>query len=227
MTGYEISKKLERKEEHFAFFVIGNVLFTDEAYFTRDVINNTRNSHLWGRDNPHGTVENNYQHRFSVNVLCGLICDQLIGPYVFPQRLTGALYAKFLRDELPAPLENVPLQTRRQMYYQHDVAPPYFSQVVRQYLDHKSRNLWISRGGTQNWPPRPPNLNPLNYHVCDYMEAIVYEHKVYTREVLLHRILSAARSFINAAVLRKFTNSLFTRVRKCIEADRGHFEHLT
>ena len=45
-----------------------NILFTDEAHFTRDEVNSTRNSHLWSRENPHGTVESNYQHRFSVNV---------------------------------------------------------------------------------------------------------------------------------------------------------------
>ena len=62
---------------------------------------------------------------------CGVIGDQIIGPYIFAQRLTGAIYANFLRDELPALLENVPLQTRLQMYYQHDAAPPHFSQVLR------------------------------------------------------------------------------------------------
>jgi hypothetical protein len=56
----------------------------------------TRNSHLWGRDNPYGTVKSNYQHRFSVNVWFSLIADQLIGPYIFPQRLTGAIYANLL-----------------------------------------------------------------------------------------------------------------------------------
>jgi hypothetical protein len=86
-----------------------------------------------GSDNPHGTVESNYQHRFSVNVWYGDTDDQLFGPYIFQQRLTGDIYANFLQEDLPAPLENVPLQTRRQMYYQHDVAPLHFSQVIRQY----------------------------------------------------------------------------------------------
>ena len=67
--------------------------------------------------------------------------------------------------------------------------------------------------------------NPLDYHVWGYMKAMVYEEKVNTREELVHQILSAARS-INNAVLRKFTSSLVTRVRKCMEADGGHFENL-
>src|SRR5215468_240010 len=122
-------------------------------------------------------------------------------------------------------LENVPLQTRRRMYYQHDGAPPHFSQVIRQYLDHKFPIRRIGRGGTQNWPPRLPDLNPLDYHVWGYMKAMVYEHKVNTIEELLHRILSAARSINSGAVLCKVTSSLVTRVRKYMEADGGQFEH--
>jgi len=83
-------------------------------------------------------------------VWCGVIGDQLISPHIFPQRLTGDIYANVLQDELSALLENVPLQTRRQIYYQHDGAPPYFSQVVRKYVNHKFPNRWIGRGGTQN-----------------------------------------------------------------------------
>ena len=92
------------------------------AHFTHDVDNNTRSSHLWDRDNPHGTVESNYQHSFSVNVWCVIIGDQLISPYIFLKHLTGDIYPNFLQAELPALLENVSLQTRQQMYYQHDRA---------------------------------------------------------------------------------------------------------
>jgi len=93
---------------------------------------------------------------------CCVIGDQMIGLYIFPQCVTGDIYANFLKDELPALLENAPLQTQQQMYYQHDGAPPHFSQVVRQYLNHKFPNQWIGHGGAQNWPPWSPDLNPLD-----------------------------------------------------------------
>jgi hypothetical protein len=64
----------------------------------------------------------------------------MIGPYIFLQRPTGDIYASFLQDELPTLLDSVPLQTQRQMYYQHDRALPNFSQVVRQYLNHEFPN---------------------------------------------------------------------------------------
>ena len=53
---------------------------------------------------------------------------------------------------------------------------------------------------------------------------MVYAHKVNTREEPLQRILSVARSINNAAVFRKVTIYLATRVRECIQADGGHFE---
>ena len=56
------------------------------------------------------------------------------------------------------------------------------------------------------------------------MKAMVYAHKLNTREELRRRILSAARSINKTAVLRKVTSSVVTRVRKYIQADGGHFE---
>jgi len=44
-----------------------------ETYFTGDGIHNARNSHLWDRDNPHGTVKSKYQYPFSVNEWCGVV----------------------------------------------------------------------------------------------------------------------------------------------------------
>ena len=110
------------------------------------------------------------------------------------------------------------------MYYQHDGTPPHLSQVTRQYLNHEFPNRLIGLGVTQNWPPRSPDLNPIDYQVWGYMKAMVYVHKVNTREELLQLILSAARSINNAAVLCKVASSVVTRVRKCIQADGGHFE---
>jgi len=69
--------------------MIHYILFTNEAHFTHDGVNNTRNSHLWDHENPHGTVEGNYQHLFAINVRCGVKDDQIIGLCIFPLRLTG------------------------------------------------------------------------------------------------------------------------------------------
>ena len=84
---------------------------------------NTRNSHRWSHDNPHGTVETNLQPRFSINVCCGVIDDMLIGPVILDDRMTGQNYLDFPQNKLPKQLEDVPLATRIAMYFQHDGAP--------------------------------------------------------------------------------------------------------
>ena len=57
------------------------ILFTDKSQFNHDGVNDTHNSHMWADENPHATVESNFQQRFSVNVWCAVLDDQLIGPF--------------------------------------------------------------------------------------------------------------------------------------------------
>ena len=95
------------------------ILFTDEASFTRDDINNSQNLHTWSHDNPHETIITKFQRRFSVNVWCGLLGNKLFGHFVFDNNLTGNTYEVFLRNELPGVLEDIPLMKSSQMYFQH------------------------------------------------------------------------------------------------------------
>jgi len=74
------------------------ILFTDESQFNHDGVNNTHNSHMWTDENPHATVESNFQQRFSVNVWCAVLDDQLIGLFILEGRLTGEAYLRFLQE---------------------------------------------------------------------------------------------------------------------------------
>ena len=53
------------------------ILFSDEASYTRDGVNNLRNVHTWSHDNPHETSVTNFQRRFTVNVWCGVLGKKL------------------------------------------------------------------------------------------------------------------------------------------------------
>lgn len=203
------------------------ILFTDESQFTRDGINNLRNQHTWAEVNPHTTIERNFQQRFSINVWCGIVHDQLIGPFIFQERLTGQTYLQFLEEELPTLLEDVPLATRRQLYFQHDGAPPHFSNAVSTYLNEQFPNKWIGRGGPINWPPRSPDHTPLDFCIWGWMKEKVYEVKVNSREALLARINEAFMELKGRPVeLRKATRAIIKRGEKCILVGGGTFENL-
>lgn len=103
------------------------VLFTDEAIFTRDGINNFHNQHFWAPENPHATKESKNQQQFSLNVWGGIVANCLIGPVFLPPRLNGESYHRFLSHTLPSLIDVVPIGIRRRLWFMHDGAPAHFS----------------------------------------------------------------------------------------------------
>jgi transposase len=141
------------------------ILFTDEASFSRNGIINFKNNHEWNDENPHAINPSRHQHRFSLNIWCGIIGDFLIGPHVLPHRLRGQTYLDFLVELLPTLLEYVPLRTRMEMWYMHDGAPPHTSVAVTNFLNNVYPNRWIGNRGPIPWPARSPDLNPLDFFI--------------------------------------------------------------
>ena len=52
-----------------------------------------------------------------------MIGDTLIGPFILPGTLTGALHCGVL-------LEEVPLHLIQRMWFTHDGAPPHFARAI-------------------------------------------------------------------------------------------------
>ena len=124
-------------------------LFTDEAQFNRNGVNNTHNSHVWEDENPHATVESNFQLYFSVKVWCAVLDDQLIGPFILKGRLTGEAYLRFLQEKFSQILEDVPLNKRGRMYFQHD-GVPHSPREVTNFLNYRFPRQWIGSGSPFN-----------------------------------------------------------------------------
>lgn len=142
---------------------LSQILFTDEAKFSRNAITNYHNNHTWCEENPHVVRESHYQYEFSVNVWVGIIEDYLIGPHFLPPRLNGIRYREFLEFHLPELLEDVPIRIRQRMWFMHDGAPPHFRLVAREYLDQEYPARWIGSTGPRQWPLRSPDLNLLDF----------------------------------------------------------------
>ncbi|KZC07320.1 hypothetical protein WN55_07731 [Dufourea novaeangliae] len=48
------------------------------------------------------------------------------------------------------------------MWLQHDGCPARYARRVRDALNEFYPNKWIGRGGLVSWPPRSPDLTPLD-----------------------------------------------------------------
>ena len=110
-----------------------------------------------------------------MNVWCSVLGNKLIRSFVFDNNLTGNAYEVFLQNELPSLLEDIPLMIQSQMYFQHDGAPPHYTRHMRDYVNESFPNRWLGRGGPVAWPPRSPDLTPLDYYLCGHMKTLVYE----------------------------------------------------
>jgi hypothetical protein len=160
-------------------------LVTDEAGFTQDRIFNNRNSQQWAENNPHAHHVANQKHHFSMNVFAGIIRDNLLGSFRIQVRLTGASYLHLLQDKLPLLLENIDLRTLKQMWFLHDGVPPHFSADVRAFLNTNFLEWWIGRGGSQPWPLRSSNLDPIDFFLWGHVKSMVYQgQEIQTKEEL-------------------------------------------
>lgn len=201
------------------------ILFTDEATFGRVGLFNTHNEHLWSYENPHQPRPHHFQHRFSVNVWAGIVNSTLLGP-VFLERLNGETYLQFLTETLPVLLEDVPLATLRGMYYQHDGAPAHFARAVREALNMEYPGRWIGRGGARAWPPRSPDITPMDFYLWGHVKSLVYSGgEVASRAMLMDKIVWAFDLIkTNPQVLSRVGEQLIFRCGLCVGCEGDYFE---
>lgn len=202
------------------------ILWTDESKFDRDGITNYHNLHFWAPrgENPHVSREGAHQRRFSLNVWMGIIHSHLIGPFFLPDNLNGESYEEFLRNNLYMLLENVPIEYRRGMIFQHDGCPAHFRISVREWLNETFPQRWIGRGGPIPWPARSPDLTPCDFYLWSHMKSLVYTTPISDVHELKIRITEAANQIRQGLTGRVTRSNLRMRLRACIRKRGRQFE---
>ena len=110
-------------------------------------------------------------------------------------------------------------------YLQQDGAPPYYHLDVRMYLDETLPGRWIGRRGAVKFPPRSPDLTPLDFYLWGSLKNDVYRSKPATLDDLRESIAMSCAA-ITLDRLQNVVQAADRRVRQCLDADCGHFEHL-
>ena len=203
-----------------------SVLFTDEANFSRDGVVNIHNAHYWSPVNPHWLREARHQERWSVNVWCGVYNDTVVGPIFYDGALTARRYLELILQQVVTQFtEDLPLVQLAALWMQQDGAPPHFGRIVREWLDANFPERWIGRAGPVAWPPRSPDLTPLDFFVWGYVKTLVYETAPQNINDLQERICNACAT-VTPAMLRSVRTELHRRLQLCIDVGGGHIEHL-
>lgn len=214
---------LDTSEENYYFPKY--ILFSDECIFHNNGYVNRHNLHYWATENPHWMQQAHTQVRWSVNVWAGIFGDRIIGPYFIDGKVDGDGYRKFLNDELVNLLEEVPLELRANMWFQQDGHPAHTAKLTRELLNKKFGNRWIGLHGPREWPPRSPDLTPLDFFLWGHIKQQVYATRPVSVEDLKDRIVRACRA-ISPRILRRVRRAILKRAIFCERMEGGHFEHM-
>lgn len=212
---------LQKLQENPFFFQ--NVLFTDEATFKNDGSVVRHNMHYYSDVNPHWIRQHTNQHRWSLNVWCGIIRNRVVGPIFIQDRLHGDNYLALLQGQIEDAIDNLPLDLRINLWWQHDGAPAHYALLVQNFLNNNYGNCWIGRGGPITWPPRSPDMTPLDYFLWGYIKCKAYEVEPTTPENMQQRIHTIIREIDENFILRAIL-SLRRRLDMCIQKQGHHFE---
>ena len=134
-------------------------VLTDEATFHVSGLVHRHNVRIWGKENPH-EVQEFERDSPKLNVWCGMFSDRLIGPFFFDElTVCQDNFLKMLKKNV------LPCLGSRQvnMILQLDGCPAHFGLRVREFLDTQFPGRWIGRVGPTQWPPRSPDLTPIDF----------------------------------------------------------------
>lgn len=204
--------------------IINHILWTDESKFTNNGIINKQNNRYWDSQNPHWVFETNNQSVWGTNVWCGLIGGKLLGPYFYDGTLNGRRYLEFLMNELSIMLEDIPLATRNNLIFQQDGAPAHNAIVVRNYLNENFENRWIGTYGIIQWPPRSPDLTPLDYFLWGHLKTVVYADPPTSLMDLKNKINAACIRLTEEQISSATNREFLRRAESCFIHNGEQFE---
>jgi len=120
-------------------------------------------------------------------------------------------------------LNDMPLATRRDFWFQQDEAPPHWAILVRNWLNINFHNRWIGRGGPVTWLPRSPDLTPCDFFLWGYLKQIIYKVPVTDVNDLQQRIRSACDN-VTPEMLKNVEKGTMRRLQQCILHDGDYVE---
>jgi hypothetical protein len=94
-----------------------------------------------------------------------------------------------------------------------DGAPAHFSRAMRDVLSNICHDRWIGTGGPIAWPPRLPDLNPLDFYVWRHLKTFVSAAPVDKEGPLHHRSVDACQTNRNyPRIFERMRRSMMRRV---------------
>ena len=159
------------------------MLIGDEATFTMDGCVNTWNVRSYAPRNQLITAHFEYYRTCSkekLTVWADLIgSGEILGPYFFEGNMTGTTYLAMI-DNFVVPNIRGRFKERNNGHlatgmWVQDGAPAHRARAVTARLNELFGNRIVSLGQEHEWPPRSPDLTPLDFFLWGYIKGQVYK----------------------------------------------------
>ena len=112
------------------------------------------------------------------------------------------------------------MRLRRILIFQQDGAPAHRARETVELLQTEAPAFIPPT----SWPPNSPDLNPVDYKIWSVMQEKVYRYQIHDVTELRHRI-EEAWDEMDQRVIDESIDQWRTRLRACVDAQGGQFEH--
>lgn len=154
-------------------------------------------------------------------VWAGIVADEIIGPFFFDERVNGESYLTMLGDEIYPRLQELNINPQ-EIVFQQDGAPAHNHRDVIDWLNENFVGL-IGTNADTRWPPRSPDLTPLDFAIWPYIKNIVYQTQPNSMADLRERIINAFGT-ITPEMLGNIRANILKRLNLCLLLDGNHIE---
>ena len=203
---------------------LNRFVVSDEATFFVSGHVNRYNCRIWARENPHEFIEHR-RGTAKVNVWCALSYNEVKGIFFFNEKtVCQGNYLDMLENyAMPIITDG---EGHATAIFQQDGAPPHYATIVRDYLDETLPGRWCGRGGGEGWrawPPRSPDLTPLDFFLWGYVKDLVYQVRINDLAHLKTRITNAINS-VTPEMLGRVWQEWEYRLDICRATNGSHIE---
>ena len=217
----DMQEKLEEDEFH------ERLVFSDEATSHTNGKVNRHNVRIWGKENPHATIEHE-RNSPKVNVFCAISKNHVQGPFFFEGNVTGNVYLQMLQNWL---MDELLANEHEDFIHQQDGAPPQWKLTMRAYLNDNLPRRWIGRASGEDnvmlkWPPRLSDLTPCNFFLWGYVKTLVYVPSLPENVNELKQRITFEQETVTQDMLHHVWEELDYRLDVCQVTGGTHIKHL-
>ena len=201
------------------------VFFTDEKLFYVNPPVNSQNNRVWSTGRKRDVNQERLlvqRAKFSPSVMVSAgICYGGKGRLHFVAEKAKINAEYYVTNLLPKLVEDSQNLTP-DFIFQQDGAPAHTARQAQQWLRENCPDF-ITK---DEWPPNSPDLNPLDYHIWGVMLEKYEKHTPKPKnKAELKMVLEAIWADLPQEPIDRAVLSFRRRLRACIRADGGHFEH--